>query len=116
MTQTPIDNPRRMAQISPMRTLPLVVLAAFALAGCQSRDAAWQQAYNEKRALALQNGQEPARPPVHVAPRLQQARSEPQMVSGGPVYVPVPVVIDSAPTARPVAPSNVTKFRKEKAA
>ena len=99
MTQTPIDNRRRMAHISPMRTLPLVLLACLALAGCQSREAAWQQAYNEKRALALQNGQEPARQPVQMAPRPQMARSEPQMVSGGPVYVPVPVVIDSTPTA-----------------
>jgi hypothetical protein len=29
------------------------------------------------------------------------ARSEPQMASGGPVYVPVPVVIDGTPTAPP---------------
>jgi hypothetical protein len=101
MTQTPIDKRRRMAQISPMRTLPLVVLAALALTGCMSRDSAWEKAYNEKRALALQNGQEPARQPVQMAPRPQMARSEPQMVSGGPVYVPVPVVIDTAPTAPP---------------
>jgi hypothetical protein len=101
MTQTPIDNRRRMAQISPMRTLPLVVLAALALTGCMSRDSAWEKAYNEKRALALQNGQEPARQPVYMAPKPQMARSEPQMVSGGPVYVPVPVVIDTAPTAPP---------------
>ena len=81
--------------------MKLLLLIALALCGCQSREAAWQQAYNEKRALALQNGQEPARQPVEMAPRPQQARSEPQMVSGGPVYVPVPVMIDTTPTAPP---------------
>lgn len=58
-----------MAQISPMRTLALVLLASLVLAGCQSREAAWQQAYNEKRATALQNGWEPARRPVYMAPK-----------------------------------------------
>ena len=81
--------------------MKLLLLIALALCGCQTRDQAWQQAYNEKRALALQNGQEPARQPVEMAPKPQMARSEPQMVSGGPVYVPVPVVIDSTPTAPP---------------
>jgi hypothetical protein len=83
-----------------MRPAAALVALALALCGCQSPDAAWQQAYNEKRALALQNGQEPARQPVQMAPRPQQARSEPQMVSGG-VYVPVPVVIDTTPAAPP---------------
>ena len=101
MTRLPIDNHRRMTQISPMRTLPLVVRAALALTGCMSRDSAWEKAHNEKRALALQNGQEPARQPVQMAPRPQMARSEPQMASGSPVYVPVPVVIDSTPIAPP---------------
>ena len=81
--------------------MKLLLLIALALCGCKTRDQAWQQAYNEKRALALQNGQEPARQPVEMAPKPQMARSEPQMVSGGPVYVPVPVVIDSTPTAPP---------------
>ena len=81
--------------------MKFLLLITLALCGCQSPDAAWQQAYNEKRALALQNGQEPARQPVQMAPRPQMARSEPQMASGGPVYVPVPVVIDTAPTAPP---------------
>jgi hypothetical protein len=81
--------------------MKFLLLITLALCGCQSPDAAWQQAYNEKRALALQNGQEPARQPVQMAPRPQMARSEPQMASGGPVYVPVPVVIDGTPTAPP---------------
>lgn len=36
MTHFPIDNRPRMAQISPMRTLALVILAAVALSGCAS--------------------------------------------------------------------------------
>ena len=101
MTHKPLASYYGRRNIIRMRVA--IPLAALALApcGCQSPDAAWQQAYNEKRALALQNGQEPARQPVYMAPRPQMARSEPQMASGSPVYVPVPVVIDSTPIAPP---------------
>ena len=104
MTHKPLASYYGRRNIIRMRVA--IPLAALALApcGCQSPDAAWQQAYNEKRALALQNGQEPARQPVYMAPRPQMARSEPQMASGSPVYVPVPVVdrlnTNSAPTTR----------------
>ena len=36
MTRHSIDKPRRMAQITSMRTLPLVILAALALTGCET--------------------------------------------------------------------------------
>lgn len=101
MTHKPLASYYGRRDIARMRVATPLSALALVLCGCQSPDSAWQQAHNEKRALALQNGQEPARPPVHMAPRPQQARSEPQMVSGGPVYVPVPVVIDTTPTAPP---------------
>lgn len=101
MTHKPLASYYGRRDIARMRVATPLAALALVLCGCQSPDSAWQQAYNEKRALALQNGQEPARPPVEMAPRPQQARSEPQMASGGPVYVPVPVVIDTTPTAPP---------------
>lgn len=94
-----------MAQINPMRTLSLVFLASLVLAGCQSREAAWQQAYNEKRATALQNGWEPARPSIRMAPKPQFARNDPQTTGGGPVFMPVPVIM-GAPQAPPPTASQ----------
>jgi hypothetical protein len=94
-----------MAQISPMRTLPLVILAALAIAGCQTREQAWQKAYNEKRATALRNGWEPARRSIRMAPKPQFARNEPQNVAGGPVLMPIPVIM-GAPQAPPPTASQ----------
>lgn len=109
MTQTPIDNPRRMAQISPMRTLPLVVLAVLALCGCMSRDSAWEKAYKEKRATALRNGWEPARQPVYMAPKPRFAQDNPPMVAGGsPVIMPPPIIVQAPPPPpQPSAPQPI---------
>ena len=99
-----------MAQISPMRTLPLVVLAALALCGCMSRDSAWEKAYKEKRATALRNGWEPARQPVYMAPKPRSARDQPQMTAGGPpVMMPPPIIVQapSAPAQQPSTPQPI---------
>jgi hypothetical protein len=92
-----------------MRTIPLVLLAAVALGGCQSREVAWQKAYNEKRTLALQNGQEPARQPVRMAPKPRLAQDNPpMMVSGGPpIIMPVPIIVETAPPPQPSAPQPI---------
>lgn len=85
-----------------MRTLPLVVLAVLALSGCeQYREAQWQRAYNQKRALALKNGWTPARSPIYYEPR-RQTRSDAPMMAGGPVMIPPPpMVIDASPLPMP---------------
>ncbi len=80
------------------------LLAALALGGCeQSRQAAWDKAYNEKRATALQNGWTPARAPRYMAPKPQFRQDTPPMVAGGgPTIIPVPVMIDPAPAPAPM--------------
>ena len=85
-----------------MKLLPLVLLAVLALCGCQTREQAWQNAYNEKRATALQNGWEPARRTIRMAPKPQFARNEPQRMAGGPpVIMPPPIIVQPAPMAPP---------------
>lgn len=95
-----------------MRTIPLVLLAALVLGGCQTREAAWQQAYNEKRETALRNGWEPARRSIRMAPKPQFAQDNPpMMVSGGgpPVIMPPPIIVEAppAPAPQPSAPQPI---------
>ena len=101
MTHKPLADHYGRRKIIRMKAAAALVALAFALCGCQSPDAAWQKAYNEKRTTALQSGQEPARRPVPMAPKPQFARNEPQVMAGGPVFVPVPVVMDTTPAAPP---------------
>lgn len=80
-----------------------LLLAAIALAGCeQSRQAAWNKAYNEKRTTALQNGWTPAQAPRYMAPKPRFREDNPPMVAGGgPTIIPVPVIMDPAPAPAP---------------
>jgi hypothetical protein len=82
----------------------LLLLAALALGGCeQMRQAQWQKAYNEKRATALRNGWTPARAPRYMAPKprfRQDAR--PMIAGGGPMIIPMPVIMESAPAPAPM--------------
>lgn len=86
-----------------MKLLPLVILAALGLAGCQTREAAWQKAYNEKRATALRNGWEPARRSIRMAPKPRFAQDNPPMMASGgpPVIMPPPIIVQPAPMAPP---------------
>lgn len=93
-----------------MKTIPLVLLAALVLGGCMSRDSAWEKAYKEKRATALQNGGEPARRSIRMAPKPRFAQDNPPMVAGGaPVIMPVPIIVQAppAPAPQPTAPQPV---------
>lgn len=82
----------------------VLLLAVLALAGCeQSRQAAWDKAYNEKRATALQNGWTPAQRPRYMAPKPRFREDNPPMVAGGgPVIVPPPIIMEAAPAPAPV--------------
>lgn len=93
-----------------MRTIPLVLLATLGLGGCQTREAAWQQAYNEKRETALRNGWEPARRSIRMAPKPQVAPDNPPMMAGGPpVIMPAPIIVEAppAPAPQPSAPQPI---------
>ena len=95
-----------------MRTIPLVLVAALVLGGCQTREAAWQKAYTEKRETALRNGWEPARRSIRMAPKPQFAQDNPpMMVSGGgpPVIMPPPIIVEAppAPAPQPSAPQPI---------
>jgi len=95
-----------------MKRIPLILLAALVIGGCQSPDAAWQKAYNEKRETALRNGWEPARRSIRMAPKPQLAQDNPpMMVSGGgpPVIMPPPIIVEAppAPAPQPSAPQPI---------
>ena len=76
-------------------------LIALALSGCeQCRQAQWQRAYNQKRALALKNGWTPARETIQKTPP-PQIRSGAPMMAGGPMMMPPPIIVESAPIMHP---------------
>lgn len=85
-----------------------LVALAVALCGCeQYREAQWQRAYNQKRALALKNGWTPARETIQKPPP-PQMRSGAPMMAGGPMMMP-PIIVESAPImpSQPSAPQPV---------
>lgn len=92
-------------------TLTGAVAALIFFSGCeQYRQAQQQKAYDEKRETALQNGWEPARREIPMAPRPRFAQDNPPMVSGGPpVILPMPIIVEAppAPAPQPSAPQPV---------
>jgi len=106
MTHKPLACHCGWREITRMKAAAALVALALALCGCQSPEVAWQKAYNEKRTTALQNGWIPAQRSTRMAPKPQFARNDPQMMAGGPVFVPVPVMV-SAPPPQPTAPQPI---------
>lgn len=101
MTHKPLARHYGRREIPSMKAAAVLAALAFALSGCQTREQAWQNAYNEKRATALRNGWEPARREIPMAPKPQLARNNPPMMAGGPPVIMPPPIIVEAPSAPP---------------
>lgn len=102
MTHKPLAGHYGRREIPSMKAAAVLAALAFALSGCQTREQAWQKAYNEKRATALRNGWEPARREIPMAPKPRFAQDNPPMMAGGPpVIMPPPIIVEAPPAPPP---------------